>query len=170
MAIDTITFRNTPYTKQFIFGGVAFDAIHKFISIPAGTSKYIELRTGTPKIHHETQRIVTPSGPLEVYLYENPTITTPGTIAIATQNINRNSLKTSQTTFFNNPVGISGGILLEQLYFPVGTGVNVAPSSSLPLGTERIYKLNTTYIVEFKNIHNAVINVFYTSSFYESDN
>jgi hypothetical protein len=172
MAIDTFTFRNTPYIKQFTFAGVTFNVFNKFLAVPAGASRFIELRTGPGlKIFHATERLIIPSGgPVNFFLRENPTITTPGTIVVPTNNINRLSAKISQARFFNNPIGVSGGTILEQLFIPSGTGANTAPSQSIPVGTERIYKQNTTYILEIVNNNNASMEILYLLNFYESGN
>jgi hypothetical protein len=171
MGLNRSMNRNTPYTRQFTFAGNLFDVYFKFLAIPAGGTVFLELRTGTTRIFHGIARNLIPSGgPTNYILLENPTIVTPGAISIPTIQTNRNLTKTSQATIFRGTTGVSGGTTIEQLFYPVGTGANSAPTSTLTSEVERIYKLNTKYTFAITNNGNSAIDVLYNLSFYETEN
>lgn len=172
MGISSHTFREAPYLRGFTFAGQTYQTWNKFTSLAKDASAYIELRTGTDRIFHGIGRIIVPTdGPINIYLWEAPTITTIGTVAMPTPSLNRNLTKTATAEFYNNPSGISGGTLIQHLFIPAGTGVgNQPPAFTIPSGTERIYKNNTTYILEIVNNSVGVIDVFYEFTWYESGN
>ena len=65
------TLRHTPYLLAYLYEGQVYNTHHEFTGIAAGSSVYIELRTGA-RIHHNVARTVTfkGAGDLQVSLYE----------------------------------------------------------------------------------------------------
>lgn len=162
--------RQTPYTKQFTFDGKAFDVLYKFLAIPAGGTVYVEMRTGSNVMHGVQRNLVPSGGPTNFLLLENPTIVTPGATPMLTINKNRNLTRASESTFWRGTTGVSGGIVMDQLYFPVGVGSNEPPTYGFVIDQERIYKQNSVYTFAITNNNTGAIDLLYVFSFYETEN
>lgn len=172
MGISSSGFRETPYLRGFTFAGQTYQTFNKFETVAKDTSVFVELRTPEFKLFHGIGRIIVPTdGPIDIFLIESPTITTPGTTPMPLPSLNRNLTKTAVAQFFNNPIGVSGGTIIQHIFIPGGTGVgNQPPSFTIPSGTERIYKKDTTYVIQILNSAVGNIDVMYEFTWYESGN
>lgn len=75
------------------------------------TVNHILYRTNGECTHLRTINIDNESGALHTELYENPTISSDGTL-LPVQNLNRGSVVTNKTTFYNAPTVTSNGNLV----------------------------------------------------------
>ena len=78
---------------------------------------------------------------------EAPTLTT-GATPLTAYNRNRRSVKTSGIVLKSNPTGISGGIVLDPMYFK---GTNQTPGVLIRSDIEWVLKPATTYLLRLTN-------------------
>jgi hypothetical protein len=171
MPIDISGFRNTPYLRGFIFSRQMY-TVWKRVTIPAAQTKYIQMTTPDDRYIHGVSRILIPnSGASEVYMYEAPTITTPGTATLDVINLNRNSAKTSSCVFKTDPV-ISGGTMIEEVFLPgnLATSYYASHGTNMRVDIETEYKLDTEYAMSFYNNSGDAMYIFWQFTFYESGN
>ena len=161
--------RTTPYLSQHMYDGELYSQTVVAPPIAAGTSAYIQNKTGS-RIFHTISREHTfdGGGPFLVEIIEAPTLT-DGTIEIFAVNMNRNSTKTHSARFFVNPTAISGGTILDTIYMPAtGTGVNTVGFGGE--GNERNLKTNTDYLIKVTNNGTQPGTLWTRVIFFESGN
>jgi hypothetical protein len=157
-----------PFNKRLVEAGICFKAFRKYPSVSASGRVYAELRTGSTKIINALSRLVISSGgPINVNVYEAPTILYVGTNLMIKTNLNRNSVITPTATLYIDPSGISGGTVIDQIYLPAIVGSRNPPAINRPIELDFIYKVNTTYIVEMFNNDNAANDIYYEFTWYE---
>lgn len=102
-SVEISQFRDTPYTRGFVFVGQAFSASYIF-TVAIGATQWIQFSTGDKLIHGIDQIIVPNKGDVTFRMWEGSTITTPGSGAMPSVNMNRKSAKTSTAVFTRDPV------------------------------------------------------------------
>lgn len=172
MAIQTSTFRDTPYWLNFIFSGQMFSWYYKF-TIAGGATQYIEVRPDpNGRLIHEIYRAVNVlgGGPYDLIEYEDPTFDA-GTTEVPTLNIDRRSAKTSTTTIYSDPTNVSGGTQIREDFITSTTQGNRQGTGTLGnAGFERILNPNSTYIIAITNDGSEEGEVLINTIFYESGN
>jgi hypothetical protein len=159
-----------PYQKRLVADGKSFMAFRKYPSVSASSRVYAELRTGNTKIIKALSRLIISSGgPINVNVYEAPTVLYPGTNLMIKTNLNRISTIAPTATLYIDASGISGGTVIEQLYFPSQVGSKYPPMIDRPIDLDMIYKQNTTYIMEIFNNDNASNDIYFEFKWYEDD-
>jgi len=99
----------------------------------------------------------------EFEFIEAPTITT-GASVLTAYNRNRESIKASGIVLKSNPTGISGGTLLENMFFK---GTNQTPSILIDRDVEWVLKQGTTYLLRLTNDGAAAEQALLKASWYE---
>lgn len=169
MTIESSIMRQTPYWLNFLFVGQMYSASHKY-SIAATSSAYMESIVPSNKLIHLISRDLTvdAGGPLDVELYEAPTIT-DGTTPPTIYNLDRRSSKTPSWQLFVNPTGVSGGTKL--LVAQISTGGGPKSTGGLSSGVaEFILKPSTKYVLKITNTGTQTSTVVLTYTWYESGN
>jgi hypothetical protein len=161
--------RETPYLAQHLFDGELY-LITSVTSVPAGATINIQGKFGDRLFHTISSTFLYQSGgPYTLNLIESPTLT-DGTISFTAPNMNRRSTKTHQAQFFADPTNISGGTIIETLFLPSSGGGTNAAGGGNTVGTERILKANTDYIIQATNSGGQNSTLYTSILFYESGN
>lgn len=169
------TLRHTPYLLSYLYEGQVYVSYHEFTGIATGTSAFIELRTGS-RIHHTISRDINIKGSADVVIsiWENATFT-PGTneINMPPVGIDRRvgSLNPAQSKYFSNPTGVSiagATLIARDKIYSSGVGANAIGESNIN-DFERVFKPNTSYIVQFLPV-GATVDLTYRVLHYESSN
>lgn len=173
MTVESRIFRQTPYFLNFTFNGQLYTFHHRF-SIPGNaTVDAVLAQTGTPKLIHVFQRVMTiqGGGPYVVTLIENPTISDTGTdISSQNSNMDRRSTKTPQLQYFSNPT-ISGGTVISEDFLTSGGGPNASSSiGGSIVGIERLLALDTDYVLRIQNTGSNQGTFHFDILTYESQN
>ena len=151
-----------------IHDGLAF-SIDADGSVLKGSSIYFLGRTGSKQVHFDQFTAKFSQGLVRIYLYEAPTITTPGT---PSSGVNLNFAASTIATMITylGPTPSDNGILKSSKYLPIsGGGANTSPSEGGIAGG-RVLKANTDYLFRIQNLDtNNDITFGATFEWHESD-
>lgn len=129
---------------HIIYHGNAYGVGYYNAAVANGSS--IDLLVSCDDVPLSVQLKIAGGGDCLLNLYENPTISSPGTTLTAI-NLNRNSTKTCGASVSHTPTVSSVGTLIYQLYAPGGTGGNASGGDAsfqrgiLKKGEEYLFRL-----------------------------
>ncbi len=123
-------------------------------SLASGGVANIQIKTNNKSCVILDYEIGTTAQPVTAVAIESPTVT-DGTTPIVSYNMNRQSLKTADTTFFSNPTSISGGTTINTMAISAekGSGGDMSTAHAW------ILKKNTSYIWQITNNGNNTTTV-----------
>jgi len=130
-----------------VHGGLFFTAMVANAALGAGALLYIEMIISAELEVHLKSFSFYNGDDGHYDFVEAPTLTTGATPLVA-YNRNRRSVKTSGIILKSNPTGISGGTLLEHMYFKA---TNQTPGILIKNDIEWILKPSTTYLLRVTN-------------------
>ncbi len=137
---------------------LANGASHDFlVAVPAATFP-----------HFNAVRMHYGGGNVDLLVYENPTVTVPGSV-LSSFNVNRNSSNTPDTVITSAPTTSAVGTLLATHWAPptaAGVGLS-ADGVSITQGEEWVLAQNEDYLVRITNNSGASIDFAYEFVWYE---
>jgi len=148
-----------------IHKGVLFSLLHK-VDITAGSTAYIQLKTGSKTVHFKPTNIATDADKFAVEFLEDPTLT-DGTTPITLINRNRTSSNTPEIAAYSNPTGVSGGTKIDEFYVGGTVGQKIVGGDVIAGVNEFVLKPNTDYIYKITNEGTSDGAVMIRMFFYE---
>jgi len=152
--------------------GRAFQFSKINISLADNAHVYAQITTPeSDSIHFKNLYIWISEGPVEVSLFEDPTLTT-GTTPIPIKNKNRNKLNSavipSGSIIFSDPTGISGGEELESIRFGIN-GQGSQSNESLTVSQDEwvMEKGSNLYLLDLQNLSGGAIDTTIKAVWYE---
>lgn len=128
----------------------------------------IQFKTpATDKVHLKNLSAWTDGGLAQLEILENPTFTT-GTTGLTPINKERNSGFASGVIAFNDPTGISGGVVIKDILFGGGSGGN-ANGGAINVDIEDVLKIDTTYIIQLTNLSGGTADMNLLPFWYEAE-
>jgi len=147
-----------------IHQGKGFQLSNKITGLLSTESHYFLIDPSTP-IHWRDYKFLTDGAPVDIELFENPTITANGT-ALTPLNRNRLSATVSTSAVYANPTVTSDG---DRLYIDgiVGSGDKKSTGSTEGIAGEWIIDGGNTYLLKLTNNDTVTINYIYQFFWYE---
>jgi len=150
-----------------IHEGEGFQISGEAAAIGAGASAYFLIDPILP-VHWRDYRFIADGAPVDIELFENPTVTDNGT-AITSYNRNRLSSHTAQVVVYSGPTVTDDG---TRLYITrivgTGTGANAKGEvEGLPL--EWVVDNGNTYLMKLTNNDTSDVSIIYNFFWYELD-
>lgn len=169
-------FRFTPYLLNYVYHGQVYTSFHHVTTIASGTSFYLILNTNN-RLHHAISKTIrtSGSGDLQISIWENATITTPGSaIDLPSSSLDRRvgNLNPAQSVITHTPTGLNltGATLISKTYqYSNAQGSNVGNTDFSVNDLERIYDKNKTIVMQLEAVGNSLALTF-NYVWYESGN
>jgi len=147
-----------------IHQGKAFQLSDKVTGLLATGSHYFLIDPTTP-IHWRDYKFLTDGAPVDIELFENPTVTDNGT-ALTPLNRNRLSATVSAASIYSGPTVTDDG---ARIYIDgiVGTGDKKSTGSTEGIAGEWIVDGGNTYLLKLTNNGAVTISYIYQFFWYE---
>jgi hypothetical protein len=156
------SFRNTPYSNQFVFAGKMFQWQYNSGFINGKTN--IHIKTSTSQITHIISRTLrTASTGINFKFVENAVIVTSGTTVLPSYNVSRILSNVSKNIIYKNVPAATSGLAFENITLVSGnTWQQITP--------ELILKSGTNYNLRITNSGTSTKAVDFYFVWYESNN
>jgi len=162
-----------PYSKALttieseharIHSGKAFQLSDKITGLLSTSSHYFLIDPSVP-IHWRDYKFLTDGAPVDIELFENPTVTANGS-ALTPLNRNRLSTTVSTAAVYTNPTVTADG---TRLYIDgiVGSGDKKSTGSTEGIAGEWIIDGGNTYLLKLTNNDTVTIGYIYQFFWYE---
>jgi len=148
-----------------IHAGDGFQVSGKISTIGTGASEYF-LVVPSIVMHWRHFRIVTTEAPIDIVLYENPTVTANGT-SLTIQNRNRLSTHTAGATVYGGSTVTADGTAIFTDMIPTSAKDSGGDVEGLPV--EWIINGGNTYALKITNNSGGNIDIIYQFFWYELD-
>lgn len=148
---ETLAITTTNFIELNVKRGTQFGVVEKSGPVSAGSSQYWLFKTGPDPVILKRRILRTNSNETNLYVYNNPTITSDGTEQ-SVQNYNEVTPKTAVVQFFKSPTFSDKGTSYVTDYIPGSAEVGGRSNGGLAdEGFERILAPNKSYLLEVQN-------------------
>lgn len=151
--------------------GKTFHADHKFTTVASGSSVEMLVRVpSTHDMHLGVMRTTVGAGDVDVYLFEGPTVTSPGT-AVNTVCTNREVAAASEVDIYHTPTTTADGTEIHHQWIHntgTGTGLSDNGVGDSAAGEEWVLAPNTDYLLRITNNSGSTISIWQELLWYEN--
>ena len=150
-----------------IHAGEAFVLSGEYSTLAAGATLYMLMDSSAAAAVHFTQfAILSTGGPIEIGLYEAPTVTGNGTEVTAINKNREIATEPASITYIGSTVTADGTLLLDETILATGTGSNtigLIQSAS----EEWIFDTSKLYLWKIINNDNGAVDLHFTFYWHE---
>jgi hypothetical protein len=137
-----------------------------YSSVAIGGHVYFEIHTYSKYFKLLGLTIKSNGGPITATILESPSLT-EGTNQVTCRNLHRTSTPDPEAVLFDNPTSITSGLPISMYKLYNNAGTKNATELKNSDWLERVFKLNTVYVLDILNGDTTTSDIFLSMAFIE---